>query len=73
MLAKADEMLVANDADVAKADFTLKDLNGKKVTLSALQGQDCAGQLLGDVVPAVPQGDDGPRPDLYALSSRRDW
>jgi len=38
-LAKADEILVANDADVQKADFTLKDLNGKKVTLSALHGQ----------------------------------
>src|ERR1017187_9970303 len=39
MLSKADDILVANDADVAKADFTLKDLNGKKVTLSALRGK----------------------------------
>ena len=36
---KADEVLVANQADVAKADFTLKDANGKKVTLSALKGK----------------------------------
>ena len=36
---KADTILVANDADVAKADFTLKDMDGKKVTLSALRGK----------------------------------
>ncbi len=36
---KADQILAANDADVEKADFTLKDLNGKKVTLSALRGK----------------------------------
>lgn len=39
LLAKADEILAANQADVAKADFTLKDANGKKVTLSALRGK----------------------------------
>jgi peroxiredoxin len=39
MLAKASEVLVANDADVAKADFTLKDLNGKKYSLSGLKGK----------------------------------
>jgi peroxiredoxin len=39
MLSKATETLVANDADVAKADFTLKDVNGKKWTLSALKGK----------------------------------
>src|ERR1039458_4349412 len=39
LLAKADEILTANDADVQKADFTLKDRNGKKVTLSALRGK----------------------------------
>ena len=39
MLSKADDILVANDADVAKADFTLKDLQGKKYTLSALKGK----------------------------------
>jgi peroxiredoxin len=39
MLAKASEIVKANDADAAKADFTLKDLNGKKVTLSALHGK----------------------------------
>jgi len=36
---KADAILVANDADIEKADFTLKDMNGKKVTLSALRGK----------------------------------
>lgn len=39
MFLKAAELLIANDADVQKADFTLKDLNGKKVTLSALRGK----------------------------------
>jgi thiol-disulfide isomerase/thioredoxin len=39
MLTKASDLLAANDADVQKADFTLKDLNGKKVTLSALRGK----------------------------------
>jgi peroxiredoxin len=38
-LDKADQILTANDADVQKADFTLKDLNGKKYTLSALRGK----------------------------------
>ena len=38
-LAKAGGILAANDADIAKADFTLKDLNGKKVTFSALKGK----------------------------------
>jgi peroxiredoxin len=32
-------ILTANDADIQKADFTLKDLKGKKVTLSELRGQ----------------------------------
>ena len=36
---KADQILSANDADVSKADFTLKDMDGKKVTLSALRGK----------------------------------
>ncbi|HMD78344.1 MAG TPA: TlpA disulfide reductase family protein [Terracidiphilus sp.] len=39
LLAKASQVLVANDADVEKADFTLKDLHGKKVTLSELRGK----------------------------------
>jgi len=39
MLAKATQTLIENDADVAKADFTLKDLHGKKVTLSELRGK----------------------------------
>ena len=39
LLTKAGEILAANDADVAKTDFTLKDLNGKKYTLSALRGK----------------------------------
>jgi peroxiredoxin len=32
-------ILEANDADVQKADFTLKDIKGKKVTLSELRGK----------------------------------
>jgi peroxiredoxin len=39
LFAKADQELVANDADVQKADFTLKDLHGKKYTLSELRGK----------------------------------
>ena len=39
LLAKADAILAADDADVQKADFTLKDLNGKNVTLSQLRGK----------------------------------
>ena len=39
LLAKASQVLVANDADVEKADFTLKDLHGKKFTLSELRGK----------------------------------
>ena len=38
-LAKADEILAADDADRQKADFTLGDMNGKKYTLSALRGK----------------------------------
>jgi len=36
---KADQILAANDADVEKADFTLKDMDGKKYTLSQLRGK----------------------------------
>jgi peroxiredoxin len=36
---KASDILAANDADIEKADFTLKDLHGKKVTLSDLRGK----------------------------------
>jgi peroxiredoxin len=39
MLDKAAVILAANDAEIAHADFTLKDLNGKKVTLSQFRGQ----------------------------------
>jgi thiol-disulfide isomerase/thioredoxin len=39
VLVRADEILAADDADVAKADFTLKDLKGKKFTLSELRGK----------------------------------
>jgi peroxiredoxin len=39
LLDKARQALVDNDADVQKADFTLKDLNGKKYTLSELRGK----------------------------------
>jgi peroxiredoxin len=37
-LAKALAVLAANDADVARADFTLRDLQGREVTLSKLRG-----------------------------------
>jgi thiol-disulfide isomerase/thioredoxin len=36
---KALQLLVAGDAEIAKADFTLKDLHNKKVTLSELRGK----------------------------------
>ncbi len=36
---QAMQALAANDADAAKADFTLKDMKGKKVTLSKLKGK----------------------------------
>ena len=36
---KAGGLLAANDAEIEKADFTLKDLHGKKVTLSGLRGK----------------------------------
>ncbi len=39
LLVKAGQILVANDAEIEKADFTLKDLHGKKVTLSELRGK----------------------------------
>ncbi len=38
-LAKAIAKLVAEDADVERADFTLKDLHGQEVTLSQLRGK----------------------------------
>ena len=38
-LADAISILTANDESAAKADFTLTDLNNKKVTLSALRGK----------------------------------
>ncbi len=39
LYAKANDLLAANDADVAKADFTLKDMHNKPVTLSGLRGK----------------------------------
>lgn len=39
LLDKANEILASNDADIEKADFTLKDLHNKKVTLSELRGK----------------------------------
>jgi thiol-disulfide isomerase/thioredoxin len=39
LFAKASQILISNEADVAKADFTLKDLHGKSYTLSALRGK----------------------------------
>ncbi len=38
-LAKAIQKLVSDDADLEKADFTLKDLQGHDVTLSQLRGK----------------------------------
>ena len=38
-LAKAALALIAQDADVERADFTLKDLQGRDVTLSKLRGK----------------------------------
>ena len=39
LLDSADRILVADDADVEKADFTLNDLKGKPVTLLQLRGK----------------------------------
>jgi len=39
LYAKAAQTLADDDAEVQKADFTLKDLHGKKVTLSELRGK----------------------------------
>jgi thiol-disulfide isomerase/thioredoxin len=39
LFVKAGKQLAANDAAVEKVDFTLKDLNNKKVTLSELRGK----------------------------------
>jgi peroxiredoxin len=39
LFTKASQTLVSDEADVEKADFTLKDLHGKKVTLSELRGK----------------------------------
>ena len=36
---KANDILAANEADIAKADFTLEDLHNKKWTLSELRGK----------------------------------
>ncbi|HEX8711215.1 MAG TPA: TlpA disulfide reductase family protein, partial [Terracidiphilus sp.] len=36
---RANQMLAANEAEVAKANFTLKDLHGTTYTLSALRGK----------------------------------
>jgi thiol-disulfide isomerase/thioredoxin len=39
LFVKAGTTLVQNDADIEKVDFTLKDIQGKKVTLSQLRGK----------------------------------
>jgi peroxiredoxin len=39
LFAKANDLLAANEVDIAKADFTLKDLHNKKWTLSQLHGK----------------------------------
>jgi peroxiredoxin len=39
LFTKASQLLANNDAGIEEADFTLKDLHGKKVTLSELRGK----------------------------------
>ncbi len=39
LYAKAQQVLTRNDADIAKADFSLKDIHNKTVTLSQLRGK----------------------------------
>jgi thiol-disulfide isomerase/thioredoxin len=39
LFAKASQVLADDDAEIEKADFTLKDMHGKKVTLSELRGK----------------------------------
>jgi thiol-disulfide isomerase/thioredoxin len=39
LLDKASQTLAANDAEIEKNDFTLKDIHGKKYTLSELRGK----------------------------------
>lgn len=39
LYAKAQQTLVDEETEIAKADFTLKDLRGKKWTLSELRGK----------------------------------
>ena len=39
LFAKAGQELADDDAEIGKADFTLKDLHGKEVTLSELRGK----------------------------------
>jgi peroxiredoxin len=39
LFAKASDALAKNDSDIEKIDFTLKDLHGKKVTLSQFHGK----------------------------------
>jgi peroxiredoxin len=39
LFAKANDQLAANEAEIAKADFTLKDLHNKKWTISQLRGK----------------------------------
>ncbi len=39
LYAKATQKLADDEAEIAKADFTLRDLKGKKVTLSELRGK----------------------------------
>ena len=63
---QAMQDLVANDVDALKADFTLKDMNGKKVTLSELKGKIVLVSFWATWCPSVPQGDGGPRSDLHA-------
>jgi len=64
--AKATAELEANEAAVAKADFTLKDLDGKEWTLSALRGKVVLVNFWATWCPPCRKE----MPDLDALSKR---
>ena len=59
--AAAMARLEADDAKRQNADFTLTDLQGKPWHSAGAARQSCAGKFLGDVVPALPQGNARPR------------